>query len=106
VLAVSIAIAATTGLRRGELTGSRWSDIDLSHGRLYVWRSIKMNIIDGGWITGPTKTHQARTVALDAFIVAALQEHRSWARLSAHEARTALAEDVTPSPSTPPARSR
>jgi integrase len=92
VLAISIALAATTGLRRGELTGLRWSDIDLGHGRLYVRRSIKMNI-DGGWITGPTKTHQARTIALDAFTVAVLHEHRARAEEWAHDANTELAED-------------
>ena len=92
VLAVSVALAATTGMRRGELTGLEWSDIDLDHGRLYVRRSIKMNI-DGGWITGPTKTHQARTIALDAFTVAILQEHRSRAQQWAHDAGTELAED-------------
>jgi integrase len=92
VLAVSIALAATTGLRRGELAGLRWSDIDLGVGRLYVRRSIK-NGVAGGWMAGPTKTHQVRTVALDAFTVAVLRKHRSGAEQWAKDADTTMAPD-------------
>jgi integrase len=83
VLAAAIALAATTGLRRGELAGLRWDDVDLEGGRLHVRRTIK-NDLDGGWMAGPTKTHQARAVALDTFTLAVLREHRArsdaWAR--------------------------
>jgi integrase len=75
VLAAAIAIATTTGLRRGELAGLRWDDLDLVRGRLYVRRSIK-KAIDGGWVVGPPKTHQTRAVALDGFTVLLLREHR------------------------------
>ena len=84
VFAAAIAIAATTGLRRGELAGLRWSDIDLAAGRLHVRRAIK-NDLDGSWIEGPPKTHQARRVALDAFTLAVLSDSlraraEAWAR--------------------------
>jgi integrase len=69
VLAAAIALAATTGLRRGELAGLRWTDIDFVAGRLHVRRAIK-NDLNGAWIPGSPKTHQARRVALDAFTVA------------------------------------
>jgi integrase len=36
VLGAAIAVAATTGLRRGELAGLRWDDVDLDAGRLQV----------------------------------------------------------------------
>jgi integrase len=73
IFAAAIAIAATTGLRRGELAGLRWSDIDLEACRLHVRRSIK-NDLDGPWIAGPPKTHQARRVALDTFTLAVLDQ--------------------------------
>jgi integrase len=83
VLAAAIAIAATTGLRRGEVAGLRWDDLDLVRGRLYVRRSMKKGIY-GGWVVGPPKTHQTRAVALDDFTVVVLREHRSraetWAK--------------------------
>jgi integrase len=85
VLAAAIAIAATTGLRRGELAGLQWHDLDLDRGRLYIRRSIKKGI-DGGWVVGPPKTHQTRAVALDDFTVVVLREHRSRAETWAKQA--------------------
>jgi integrase len=41
-LETPIAVAVGTGLRRGELLGLRWSDIDLNIGRLTVRRSIEV----------------------------------------------------------------
>jgi integrase len=76
VLAVVVAVAATTGLRRGELAGLRWTDVDLDAGRLYVRQSMK-NDIDGGWVVGPTKTHQIRRIALDEFTLSVLRAHRA-----------------------------
>ena len=86
MLAAAIAIAATTGLRRGELAGLRWSDVDLDAGRLHVRRAIK-NDLDGAWIAGPPKTHQARRVALDAFTLAVLSEHRARASVGGRRRR-------------------
>lgn len=76
VLAAIVAVAATTGLRRGELAGVRWSDIDLDAGRLHVRQSVK-NDIDGGWVVGPTKTHQVRRIALDEYTLSVLRAHRA-----------------------------
>jgi integrase len=92
VLAVIIAVAATTGLRRGELAGLRWSDIDLDAARLYVRRSLK-NDIDSGWVVGPTKTHQIRRIALDQFTVSVLRAHRLEAETWAAQAGVDIAED-------------
>ena len=89
VLAAAIALAATTGLRRGELAGLRWTDIDLVAGRLQVRRVIK-NDLDGDWVAGPPKSHQARRVALDAFTVAVLHEQRLRAVQAAEEAGVTL----------------
>ena len=85
VLAAAIAIATTTGLRRGELAGLQWSDLDPERGRLYVRRAIK-NDVHGGWVAGPPKTHQARAIALDVFTLAVLREHRVRADSSAQDA--------------------
>jgi len=92
VLAAAIAIAATTGLRRGELAGLRWSDLNLQSGRLHVRRSVK-NDIDGGWVVGPPKTHQTRTVALDAFTLAVLSQHRERVEKWARDADVVRSED-------------
>lgn len=53
---------------------------------MHVRRSVK-NDLDGRWITGPPKSHQARAVALDTFTLAILHQHRvradGWARHAA-----------------------
>lgn len=68
-----------TGLRRGELAGLRWSDIDLEHGTISVRRSIHVVVEDGHRHvrTGPTKTGKSRVVDIDAGTVAML---RGWRR--------------------------
>jgi integrase len=93
VLAAVIAVAATTGLRRGELAGLRWSDIDLQAGKLHVRRSIK-NGLDGSWVVGPPKTHQTRRISLDTFTLEVLHEHRARAEKWAFEADVELGPDA------------
>ena len=89
VLAAAIALAATTGVRRGELLGLRWSDVDTDNAILHVHRTVKHD--DGpGWVVGPTKTHQERTIALDPFTMAVLHEYRSRVELAAHDAMVKL----------------
>jgi integrase len=90
ILAAAISLATTTGLRRGELAGLRWDDVDFDTGRLHVRRSIK-NDLDGGWVAGPPKTNRHRTIALDAFTLAALTAHRARAERWAADAGTTLA---------------
>ena len=72
VLATAIALAAVTGARRGELCALRWSDVDWDKRVLRIARSL--TVIHQQVSDGPTKTHQARQVAIDevmgAFLVA------------------------------------
>jgi len=90
VLACAIRVAATTGIRRGELCALRWSDIDLERGLLTVGRSV--TVINGRWSEGPTKTHQVRRLALDGFATGVLRErirHQKWYADEAHAALVA-----------------
>ena len=62
----------TTGLRRGELLGLKWSDIDLGKGDLRVQRQIGR--IDGKIIEMPLKTKNAyRTLPLSADAISVLK---------------------------------
>lgn len=65
-----ILVALKTGLRRGELRGLKWSDIDLKAARLHVRRSV--------WheIEGTPKSGKARVVPLCAEARDALAAHR------------------------------
>ena len=64
-------LAVYSGLRRGELFGLQWADLDESAGQLRIRRSLYQ-----GAITRPKTTHSERTVDLPAPIVARLQVYR------------------------------
>jgi integrase len=72
VLATAIALAAVTGMRRGELCALRWGDVDLGLAQLRVSRSL--TVTPGQVHIGDTKTHQVRDVALDPGAVDLLTE--------------------------------
>jgi integrase len=68
-------LALKTGLRRGELLGVRWSDLDLDRGTLTVQQTI--GVLAGAPCIKPPKTDAGRRVVkLSADVVAALKDHR------------------------------
>ena len=69
-------LAATTGMRRGELLGLRWIDVDLDVGRVAV-RQPRV-VVDHAVHTSEPKTARSRrSIALDSATVAALWEHQA-----------------------------
>ena len=70
-------IALSTGLRRGEVLGLRWQNVDLKGRVLFVRQTVQR--VDGRLRFVPPKTHRsARPVPLPLFAVAALEAQ--WAR--------------------------
>jgi integrase len=68
-------LAATSGMRRGELAAITWRALDLDGGRLEV--SQQLVPTRGGVTFGPPKSARSRrTIALDAETVEALRRHR------------------------------
>jgi integrase len=68
-------LAATTGMRRGELLGLTWRALDLIGSRV----SVEQQLVPtrGGVSFGsPKSSRSRRTVALDAETVAGLERHR------------------------------
>lgn len=69
------ALALTTGLRRGELLGLRWEDVDLVAGRLQVRRIVVHT--QGTLELGEPKTATSRrTIPLASGVITVLREHR------------------------------
>jgi integrase len=68
-------LAATTGLRRGELGAVTWRSLDLDGGRLHVDQQLVPT--RGGVSFGPPKSARSRrTVALDPATIDILDRHR------------------------------
>ena len=73
-LAAMWRLAATTGMRRGEVAGLTWRTLDLAHARLSVEQQLVPT--KGGASFGPPKsTRSRRTVALDPVTVDMLRAH-------------------------------
>jgi integrase len=67
-------LALTTGMRRGELIGLRWQDVDLERATITVSNTV---VFPGKPVAkGPKTEGSARTVAIDAATVAALRERK------------------------------
>ncbi|MDQ6947598.1 MAG: site-specific integrase, partial [Actinomycetota bacterium] len=66
----------TTGMRRGEVAGLRWSDLDLDGGGLSVAQARVS--VDYAVVTGTPKSRSScRTFGLDEVTVAALRGHKA-----------------------------
>ena len=66
----------TTGLRRGEVAGLRWSSLDLDAGRLRVSNTrvvVNFKVVE----SGPKTERSGREIALDPETTAVLRSHRA-----------------------------
>jgi integrase len=69
-------LAALTGMRRGEVLGLRWADLDLEAG----WLSVRQTLVvvdNQPRISEPKTARGRRRIALDAETVAALRAHHT-----------------------------
>src|SRR6266568_7591336 len=71
-----LTVAITTGMRRGELLGLHWQDIDFKTRSLYVRRSVN-RIGKFGIVESEPKTQRSRRkITLPAFVIDTLKQHR------------------------------
>jgi integrase len=69
-------VAVTLGLRRGEILGLGWRQVDLKAGTLAVTRTLSYLPGDAYDLTPPKTKRARRIVRIPAIAVAALEEHR------------------------------
>jgi integrase len=75
-LARPVLLAVTTGLRRGELLGLRWQDVDLEAGKLAVRQSHELT--KAGLAFKQPKTQKGRrVVTLPPMAIDALRRHKA-----------------------------
>jgi len=74
-LASAYVLAASTGMRRGEILGLRWNDLDLAKATL----AVRQTIISVGYelqISGPKTNRSRRTISLDPGTTQELLAHQ------------------------------
>jgi len=70
-----ILLALATGMRRGEILGLQWEDIDFARSRLSIRRGLQW--AEGRWLLGEGKTAGSRRVVnLPESLVSSLAAHR------------------------------
>jgi integrase len=67
-------VALETGMRKSELGGLRWANVDLDGAKVQVVEQLTKKGSEPEW--GPTKTGKPRTIAIGTETVALLREHR------------------------------
>lgn len=87
-----ITVAALTGMRRGELCGLQWSDVDWDTHTITVRRSIWQ--VGREWGTKDPKTHQERTLEIGPDCVGVLQRRLERVTESAAMAEIELSPDA------------
>jgi integrase len=75
-LATMWRLFVATGMRRGEVAGLRWIDVDLANSRLAI-RSTRVLVYSDVQVIEPKTRRSRRSVSLDAGTVAALHAHRT-----------------------------
>ncbi len=70
-----IALAVVTGMRRGEILGLRWSDIDLVKGELRVERTLNYKGNYGFFENDPKSETSKRLIILPRFMIDMLHAH-------------------------------
>ena len=67
-------VAAATGMRRGELLGLRWDDVDMATGTIAVRRAL--SVVKGHAQLKQPKTSRCRTLRLDEVTTGVLEQRR------------------------------
>lgn len=76
-LEIPVMLAATTGLRRGELLALRWSDVDLDRASLQVLQALEQTRTNGVRVKSPKSRSSRRLVPIAPECVAMLREHKA-----------------------------
>ena len=71
---VPITLGATLGLRRGEILGLKWSDINLKKCRMTINNNL-VSIMAGAVFTIPKTSKSCRTLELSEGIITLLKKH-------------------------------
>lgn len=91
VLYMPVLVAASTGMRRGEVLALRWKDIDFAAATLEVRQVIEQTRDEGLQLKEPKTDRSRRTIALPARLLEELRQHRK--EQAEHRLKLGLGKD-------------
>jgi integrase len=74
-LYLPILVAVTTGMRRGEIFGLKWDNLNLAAGTIHVQQALQETNA-GCFLKEPKTGHSRRTITLPSITVEALRRHK------------------------------
>ncbi len=89
-----VILAASTGLRQGELLGLSWPDVDLPHATLTVRHAMALDWSGGRSLAEPKTTRSRRTIHLPGLAVEALHDQQTRQDAARDAAGTDVWSDV------------
>lgn len=78
IFATLFYLAIHTGMRRGELLGLRWQDVNFAKSELNIQQSITRDPTGKMHTNAPKTKHSKRSIALDAWVISKLREHQDY----------------------------
>lgn len=69
-------VAVFTGMRRGELLGLKWADVNFKQKKLYIQRSLSYTKSEGYLLKNTKTSKSKRQISISTQIVDSLMEHR------------------------------
>lgn len=86
-----------TGMRKGEILGLRWSDIDFDQGTITVSRQLQVEPFKGGrYYLAPLKNDKERTITPAPYVMQILREQRRYQNEARLHAGAAWDEEDIP----------
>ncbi|MCH5164009.1 MAG: site-specific integrase [Clostridiales bacterium] len=75
---VAVLTTLLTGMRRGEVCGLNWEDIDFAQGKLHIQRSYSESPRHGIILKEPKTAKSNRVIAIPELLLQALREYKEW----------------------------
>jgi integrase len=76
-----LTLALVTGMRKGELLGLHWHDIDFNTGSLQVKRTVSRVGKFGLVVSEPKSARSRRKIVLPTFVLEILKQHRAYQKI-------------------------
>ena len=73
-----VKIGIYTGMRRGEIAGLSWDNIDLKNGLLHIEKQCKYSATKGVYLKAPKSEKSIRTITIPQIVIQQIKLYKKW----------------------------